>query len=139
MISRLLLALIIATMGACASLETNTQRSRIAHLTQASQQGDLSASRDLAIAILMHGQSVGTFEEALELARSAHRSDVPGATVLYARLLEANLSSNEAFDTYLSIASREKQTEVGDADAFRQSQLDRLLYTMIQLEPERVR
>ena len=121
MISRLLLALIIATMGACASLETNTQRSRIAHLTQASQQGDLHASRDLAIAILMHGQNVGTFEQALELAQSAHRSDVPGATVLYARLLEANLSSNEAFDTYLSIASREKQPPV-----FRAQALNRL-------------
>ena len=117
MISRLLLALIIATMSACASLETNTDRSRIADLKQASKQGDPHASRDLAIAILMQGQKVGTFEQGLELAQLAHRSGVPGSTVLYARLLEANLSATKAFKTYLAIASRDNQPPIFRAQA----------------------
>jgi len=101
----IVIVLAIALIAGCATSENAVRERQLVKLKVNASQGDPHASRDLALAMAMNGEKVGTATQALAYAKAAQESNVAGSSLLYARLLEATLNTQQAYSRYLKIAS----------------------------------
>ena len=83
----------LAYFSACITPDTGLRPDQLERLRVGAEKGEPLASRDFAIAVLMHGKKAGSYKHALKVSQSSTGSNLAGTGILHARLLSMVASS----------------------------------------------